>query len=178
VVGGQESQREGLILVSESRDLPRNFVSRVSAARERAIFQNMEAPPPTISPNATEGLTTMAATALSIFGDAARASYGDRLAKIVLFGSRARGDGRSGSDLDIAVVLRDLADKSADRNRLADLAYDAIVETSLDIQAVPVHSTNGTIRIITVTRHSSARSSAMARSSRSEMEDRRPKWRL
>jgi predicted nucleotidyltransferase len=80
----------------------------------------------------------MAATALALFGNAARASCGDRLAKIVLFGSRARGDGRSGSDLDIAVVLRDLADKIADRNRLADLAYEAIVETSLDIQAVPV----------------------------------------
>jgi predicted nucleotidyltransferase len=103
-----------------------------------AIFQNMEAPPPTISPNATEGLTTMAATALALFRDAARASYGDRLAKIVLFGSRARGEGRSDSDLDIAIVLRDLTDKGADRNRLADLAYDAIVETSMDIQAVPV----------------------------------------
>jgi predicted nucleotidyltransferase len=103
-----------------------------------AIFQNMEAPPPTISPNTTEGLTTVAATALALFRDTARASYGDRLAKIVLFGSRARGEGRSDSDLDIAIVLRDLTDKGADRNRLADLAYDAIVETSMDIQAVPI----------------------------------------
>jgi predicted nucleotidyltransferase len=92
----------------------------------------------TNSPNATEGLTTAAATALALFGDAARASYGDRLAKIVLFGSRARGDGRSDSDLDVAVVLRDFVDKGADRNRLADLAYDAIVETGIDIQTVPV----------------------------------------
>jgi predicted nucleotidyltransferase len=92
----------------------------------------------TISSNPTEGLTSAAATALALFGDAARASYGERLAKLVLFGSRARGEGRSDSDLDIAVVLRDLADKRADRNRLADLAYDAIVETSMDIQAVPV----------------------------------------
>jgi hypothetical protein len=30
------------------------------------------------------------------------------------------------------------ADRRADRDRLADLAYDAIVETSLDIQTVPV----------------------------------------
>jgi hypothetical protein len=43
----------------------------------------------TNSPNAIEGLTTAVATALALFGDAASASYGDRLTKIVLFGSRA-----------------------------------------------------------------------------------------
>jgi hypothetical protein len=35
------------------------------------------------------GLTTAVATALALFGDAASASYGDRLTKIVVFGSRA-----------------------------------------------------------------------------------------
>jgi predicted nucleotidyltransferase len=32
--------------------------------------------------------------------------YGDRLVKLVLFGSRARGDARPDSDIDVLVVLR------------------------------------------------------------------------
>ncbi|MBR0684417.1 nucleotidyltransferase domain-containing protein [Bradyrhizobium manausense] len=57
---------------------------------------------------------------------------------LVLFGSRSRSEARSDSDIDVAVVLRELRDRRADRDRLADLAYDAIVETSMDIQTVPV----------------------------------------
>jgi predicted nucleotidyltransferase len=85
-----------------------------------------------------EALTPVARRALNLFGDAARAAYGDGLVQLVLFGSRSRGEARSDSDIDIAVVLRELRDRRADRDRLADLAYDAIVETSMDIQTVPV----------------------------------------
>lgn len=38
-----------------------------------------------------------------------RALLGDRLVRLVLFGSRARGDYRSDSDMDVAMVVRDLA---------------------------------------------------------------------
>ncbi|WP_229191133.1 nucleotidyltransferase domain-containing protein [Bradyrhizobium brasilense] len=86
----------------------------------------------------TEALTPVAQRALDLFGHAARAAYGDGLVQLVLFGSRSRGEARSDSDIDVAVVLRNLPDRRADRDRLADLAYDAIVETSLDIQTVPV----------------------------------------
>jgi predicted nucleotidyltransferase len=86
----------------------------------------------------TEALTPTAQRALDLFGSAARAAYGDGLVQLVLFGSRSRGEARSDSDIDVAVVLRNLPDRRADRDRLADLAYDAIVETSLDIQTVPV----------------------------------------
>lgn len=83
-------------------------------------------------------LTPVARRALDLFGHAARAAYGDGLVHLVLFGSRSRGEARSDSDIDLAVVLREVRDRRADRDRLADLAYDAIVETSLDIQTVPV----------------------------------------
>jgi predicted nucleotidyltransferase len=85
-----------------------------------------------------EALTPMARRALDLFGDAARAAYGEGLVQLVLFGSRSRGEARSDSDIDVAVVLRELRDRRADRDRLADLAYDAIVETNMDIQTVPV----------------------------------------
>ena len=47
--------------------------------------------------------------------------YGDRLERVVLFGSRARGDAREDSDYDVAVFLRGMGDRFAKMNRLADL---------------------------------------------------------
>ncbi len=40
--------------------------------------------------------------------DALRAMYGDNIDRIVLFGSRARGDAREDSDYDVAVFLKTL----------------------------------------------------------------------
>lgn len=37
--------------------------------------------------------------------------YGDRLANLILFGSQARGDAKSDSDLDVPIVLRDQSEK-------------------------------------------------------------------
>ncbi|MGH6937055.1 MAG: nucleotidyltransferase domain-containing protein, partial [Methylocella sp.] len=42
--------------------------------------------------------------------------YGDRVARVVLFGSRARGDAQPDSDYDVAVFLRDMADRFAEMN--------------------------------------------------------------
>jgi predicted nucleotidyltransferase len=53
--------------------------------------------------------------------------YGGRLERIVLYGSRARGDARPDSDYDIAVFLRDMPDRVAELYRLADLST-AILE--------------------------------------------------
>jgi predicted nucleotidyltransferase len=44
------------------------------------------------------------------FRTALEALYGDRIERVVLFGSRARGEARDDSDYDVAVFLRDLAD--------------------------------------------------------------------
>lgn len=54
--------------------------------------------------------------------------YGARLERVVLFGSRVRGDAHEDSDYDVAVFLRDLADRPAEMNRLADLSTKIIVE--------------------------------------------------
>ncbi len=56
-----------------------------------------------------------------------REFYGERLVKLVLFGSRARGDNEPDSDIDVLVVL-DIPGKE-----LNDLAYPTeIVEEILD----------------------------------------------
>lgn len=48
--------------------------------------------------------------------------------KLILFGSRARGQAREDSDYDVAVMVRDLADRRRVRRILSDLAYDHILD--------------------------------------------------
>jgi len=66
-----------------------------------------------------------------------RAMYGDRIERLVLFGSRARGDARADSDYDVAVILEDLTDRWREFHRLADLRIEILVETSAFLEARP-----------------------------------------
>ena len=63
--------------------------------------------------------------------------YGPRIERVVLFGSRARGDAHAESDYDIAVFLHDLTDRAAEMNRLADLATEIIEEGGPFVHAMP-----------------------------------------
>ena len=63
--------------------------------------------------------------------------YGERLERVVLFGSRARGDAREDSDYDVAVFLKDLTDRWPELDRLADLSTDILDETGEFIHAMP-----------------------------------------
>jgi len=63
--------------------------------------------------------------------------YGDRLERVVLYGSRARGDHRPDSDYDIAVFIRSPDRLAAEINRLADAATDVLVETGAVVNPLP-----------------------------------------
>jgi predicted nucleotidyltransferase len=63
--------------------------------------------------------------------------YGSRLERVVLFGSRARGDAHAESDYDVAVFLHDMDDRAAELYRLADLSTDIIDETGEFVHAMP-----------------------------------------
>jgi predicted nucleotidyltransferase len=63
--------------------------------------------------------------------------YGDRLERAVLFGSRAHGDARPDSDYDIAVFLRELGDRFAEMDRLADLSTNILEEMGEFVHAMP-----------------------------------------
>lgn len=63
--------------------------------------------------------------------------YDKRLARMILFGSRARGDARPDSDYDVAVFLTDLDDRWAEADRIADIATDVMDETGAFIHAMP-----------------------------------------
>ena len=54
--------------------------------------------------------------------------YGDQLDRVVLFGSRARGDQRHDSDYDVAVFLKTLSDRWTEFDRLALLRVQLIDE--------------------------------------------------
>jgi predicted nucleotidyltransferase len=64
--------------------------------------------------------------------------YGpQKIERVVLFGSRARGHAHSESDYDVAVFLRDMDDRFAEMNRLADLSTDVLDETGTFVHATP-----------------------------------------
>ena len=71
------------------------------------------------------------------FRDALSALYGDRIERVVLFGSRARGDAHADSDYDIAVFLEDLSDRWREFHRLADLRAEILAETNAFLEARP-----------------------------------------
>ena len=59
---------------------------------------------------------------LSELGEQVRQLFGERLVELSLFGSRARGEGRDDSDLDVLVKVNELT--RADRRAIQDLAFD------------------------------------------------------
>jgi predicted nucleotidyltransferase len=74
---------------------------------------------------------------LTRFRDAVTAIYGDRIERVVLFGSRARGDARGDSDYDIAVFLRDLEDRAYDMDLLAYVSADVLYDLGAVVHAMP-----------------------------------------
>src|ERR1700694_642949 len=63
--------------------------------------------------------------------------YGDRIERVVLFGSRARGDAHRESDYDVALFLKDLSDPRVEARRLSALETDLIDETGELVHAIP-----------------------------------------
>jgi predicted nucleotidyltransferase len=64
-------------------------------------------------------------------------TYGDQIDRVVLFGSRARGDARADSDYDVAVFLRSLPDWRKELRSLADLRVDFLDETGVFFDTKP-----------------------------------------
>jgi uncharacterized protein len=63
--------------------------------------------------------------------------YGERIERVVLYGSRARGDAHLDSDYDVAVFLTDLTDRWIEIDRIAEIETDILCETGAVINALP-----------------------------------------
>ncbi len=67
-------------------------------------------------------------------------AYGARLDRVVLFGSRARGDARPDSDYDVAVFLKEPESFWRESGRLADIETDILYDTGAVINALPLRA--------------------------------------
>lgn len=61
------------------------------------------------------------------------------VSRLVLFGSRARGDNRDDSDADVAVFLRGASGDFVEvKLAMARIAFDVLLDTGIRIQPLPV----------------------------------------
>jgi predicted nucleotidyltransferase len=84
---------------------------------------------------------------LERFREALAELYGPALDRVVLFGSRARGDATEDSDYDVAVFLKETGDRETDGlwaewDRLADLRVRFIDAGGPFIEAIPFRASD------------------------------------
>jgi predicted nucleotidyltransferase len=77
---------------------------------------------------------------LKRFRTALDAIYGDRIERVVLFGSRARGDAHEDSDYDVAVFLKNFEDRWQEIDRIIPVVTDILYEDEAFIHAMPYRS--------------------------------------
>jgi uncharacterized protein len=83
-------------------------------------------------------MTTEAANIVSQCKSAVTQLYGERLAKLILFGSYARGEEKESSDIDFLVVLKDKKISAfTEIERINDKVYDLMIQHGKIITFVP-----------------------------------------
>jgi len=63
--------------------------------------------------------------------------YGGQVERVVLFGSRARGDSNSESDYDVAIFLKDFRDRWTEMDRIVPIVTDILYDQFAFIHALP-----------------------------------------
>lgn len=79
--------------------------------------------------------------ALADLAERVRAADPADVQRVVVFGSVARADHDSTSDLDLLVVVAETADRAAVEERIRDLAYDVMLEHGV---AISIHGVSET----------------------------------
>ena len=76
-------------------------------------------------------------TTLHKFRDEIAAIYGDNLDRVILFGSRARGDNAPDSDYDVAVFLKNMPDRWVEIDRLSPLRLAFLERDAVFFDVMP-----------------------------------------
>ena len=84
-----------------------------------------------MDPIVTTALSPQMQSAVATFVSRVRAALGQNLVEVRLFGSRARGDCRPDSDIDIALVVE--TDRAQAEDVAIDIAFDVNVASDLYI---------------------------------------------
>lgn len=66
-----------------------------------------------------------------------RKLYGDNLSRVILYGSKARGEANEGSDIDIAIIGEGFEDSSRELNRTLDVVAGLSLKYDLLIALAP-----------------------------------------
>jgi predicted nucleotidyltransferase len=77
---------------------------------------------------------------LSRFRAALDEIYGERVERVVLFGSRARGDARPDSDYDVAMFLKALKGFGEEMGKIAEIETDTLYDMGAVINALPLQA--------------------------------------
>lgn len=63
--------------------------------------------------------------------------YGGQIERVVLFGSRARGDAHADSDYDVAIFIKNFRDRWSEMDRLVPVVTDMLYDKFAFIHALP-----------------------------------------
>jgi uncharacterized protein len=85
-------------------------------------------------------MATIVDPVLSRFRAALDEVYGDRIERVVLFGSRARGEARPDSDYDVVVFLKNLDRFGREARAIAEIETDILFKTGAVINALPLQA--------------------------------------
>lgn len=70
--------------------------------------------------------------------DGLKKLYGENLSRVILYGSKARGDAEPESDIDILVVLKKMELSYDEIDKITKISAPICLETNLAISAIPI----------------------------------------
>jgi len=89
--------------------------------------------------NLKEVLTEKESKAVEKLKQGLEKLYGDNLVRLILYGSKARGDAEDGSDIDILVVLKEMGLNYDEIKKINNVAAPICLKSDLVISAIPMN---------------------------------------